>query len=103
MADNELRDRLTRALTQDAALGGCERDHHLCVMHMAYLGPDDTHCARLMWLVETHLQIVRAEVADALNQAAKDVANINSDDSAHEFFRSLFAIRDWLRALAEEV
>jgi len=102
MAD-DLQDRRIKAVTRDALMSRCIRDHHLCVMHMAFLGPDELHCTRLAGLVDAHLQIIRAEVADALNKAAADVTNINSDDSAHEFFRSLFAIRDWLRARAEEV
>ena len=103
MADDELRDRLTRALTQDAALGGCQYNDYLCATHLAYLGPDHLYCTRITGVTDALLQIIRAEVADALNKAAADVTNINSDDSAHELFRSLFAIRDWLRALAEEV
>lgn len=102
MAD-DLRDRLARAVAQNDTLGGCQFNDYFCVTHMAYLGPSDLYCTRVTGIADALLLFIRTEVADALNKAAADVTNINSDDSAHELFRSLFAIRDWLRALAEEV
>ncbi len=83
--------------------GECQFNDYFCVTHMAYLGPSDLYCTRVTGIADALLLFIRTEVADALNKAAADVTNINSDDSAHELFRSLFAIRDWLRARAEEV
>ena len=102
MAD-DLRDRLARAVARNDTLGGCQFNDYFCATHLAYLGPDHLYCTRVTGIADALLLFIRTEVADALNKAAADVTNINSDDSAHELFRSLFAIRDWLRALAEEV